>query len=633
MSDGRTLDQIFAARARRFPERTAVTSQESAISYRDLDAAADRVARTLRGRGVGAGTLVGLCCEPGIQLIVGLLGILRAGGAYLPLDPAYPQERLRLLLADSAVGLAVGSRTALASLDGTGVDTLALDDVGGDDDGDGGDEEEPAGTERAEASADDPAYVIYTSGSTGVPKGVPITHRNVARLFSETAPWFGFSETDVWTLFHSISFDFSVWEVWGALLHGGRLVVVPPRVARTPAEFLELLDREQVTVLNQTPSAFRGLAAGGPAAPAALRLVVFGGERLDVELLEPWLKRNGDELPRLVNMYGITETTVHVTYRPIRQPDLLRPEVSPIGTPIPDLTVSLCDEHGAPVPDGVPGEIRVSGPGVASGYLNRPELTAERFVTAPDGSVAYRSGDLAVRSAGGELEYLGRIDDQIKVRGYRIEPREVEAALRGHPAVDAAVVTSRDYGDADVRLIAFIQTKPGSDRVAPGADLAQELSSRAAELLPAHMRPSRYAFLTQIPTTAHGKIDLAALRRLDSRVESANAPAAEAVAATATEAAVARIVEDVLRSGPVPPERDLFDLGATSLAFVRIIAKANEDFGVALTGSELGDTASVRRLAAAVDAARDSEVAQFEPAARSIHTAHPAFARSATNLG
>src|SRR6185295_9636152 len=269
------------------------------------------------------------------------------------------------------------------------------------------------------------AYVIFTSGSTGQPKGVLITHRNVVRLFRATDHWFRFKPQDVWTLFHSYAFDFSVWEIWGALLYGGRLVVVPYQVSRSPEAFCELLSREQVTVLNQTPSAFRQLIQAEETVQLprklALRLVIFGGEALELQSLKPWFERHGDQRPQLVNMYGITETTVHVTYRPLSKQDAVHAASSRIGIPIPDLEVYVLDRELNPVPFGIPGEMYVGGAGLARNYLNRPELTAERFVPNPfteqPGERLYKTGDL-VRVVAGELEYLGRIDQQVKIRGF-----------------------------------------------------------------------------------------------------------------------------------------------------------------------------------------------------------------------
>jgi amino acid adenylation domain-containing protein len=606
-----SLYSAFAQRVRRSPESVAVCASGEQVTYSELDARARHIAGRLRSRGVGPETLVGLCADRGVGLIAGMLGILAAGGAYLPLDPAYPDDRITFLIEDAGVKLVVGSGPVAARL---ARDGLAVVDAGSLPDGRDSDDlflaPDIDGPNIDGQNIDGPhigsanmAYVIYTSGSTGVPKGVVVEHRNVLRLFQATAPWFAFDEHDVWTLFHSVSFDFSVWEIWGALLHGGRLVIVPQAVTRVPAALLDLLHRWRVTVLNQTPSAFRQLiraAEAGDVAQLALRYVIFGGERLDPGMLRPWFERYGDARPRLVNMYGITETTVHVTYRPIDLADVQNPAASPIGVPVPDLRVTLHDASGAEVADGKAGEIWVGGAGVARGYLNRPRLTTERFVVGPGGVRTYRSGDLAVRTPGGELEVLGRVDDQIKVRGYRIEPFEVESCLCGHPAVAAAVVAPRDYGEGDVRLVAYVQPVRGGP--VSGTDalrLVEQLRSHAAAHLPAHLRPSNYELIGELPMTPHGKADRAALRR-DGGAALHTDPDPEIAKA------VNRIAERVLLRGAIPPDTDLFDLGATSLAFIRIITEVNAEFGIVLTGAELGDVASTDRLAAAVQAALDT---------------------------
>ncbi|RCG27059.1 amino acid adenylation domain-containing protein [Sphaerisporangium album] len=585
---GQCLHQIFAERARAAPGRIAVSAPAEDVSYGELDDRANRLALRLRAMGVGPDVLVGLCADRGVEMIVGLLGILKAGGAYVPIDPAYPAKRIDHLLKDSGVTTVVAVSRVSEALDGRPAGILWID------------RDDPAPGEEVasppeQATDRDLAYVIYTSGSTGSPKGVLVEHRNAVRLFTRTRPWFRFDEDDVVTLFHSVSFDFSVWEIWSALLHGGRLVVVPAPVARSPEEFRELLLAEGVTVLSQTPSAFRHLVAAdarrpGPS-PFRLRRVVFGGERLDVETLRPWIARYGDEKPELVNMYGITETTVHVTYRRILQDDLGRPERSPIGVPIPDLGLHLLDAEGRPVPGGVAAELYVSGAGLARGYLGRPRLTAERFAVRGDGTRLYRTGDLAVRLPGGEYAYIGRADDQIKVRGFRVEPREIEMCLLGDPAVGDAVVAPRDYGEGDVRLLAFVV--PAGD-AGPEADLIPRLAARAAGELPAHARPSTYHIVPEIPMTPQGKADRGAL------VDQAKRPATDSDNGVPPLRVVQAIAADVLERDVVPPKADLFDLGATSLALTRIIAQVNQYYGLALTGRELEEEASVECLASCV---------------------------------
>lgn len=601
---GKCLHEIFAAIALAHPERVAVSTPDDDISYGELNARADRLSRTLRTLGVGPDVLVGLYVDRSIDMIVGLLAILKAGGAYVPIDPTYPPARVQLLIRDSAVSVIVSvSRIASLGLRDCEAKIVLADQ-----------DPAPAGAELpglppAHVSDSNLAYVIYTSGSTGKPKGVLVEHRNVVRLFEQTHAWFGFDERDVWTMFHSISFDFSVWEIWGALLYGGRLVVVPFDVSRSPSRFLSLLHEKRVTVLNQTPSAFRQLVAADLAcdSPAALslRIVIFGGERLDTQQLAPWIARRGDQHPRLINMYGITETTVHASYRPVVREDLAAPAISPIGVPLPDLRFYLLDEAGQPVPDGVPGELYVAGPGVARGYLNRPELTAERFSRSPfgdaEGTRLYRSGDRVVRGPNGEYAYLGRTDDQIKVRGFRIEPREIELCLNGHAELLASVVVPHDYGDGDVRLVAYLVPRPG---IQPdmfwASKISTELQARATAALPVHMRPSAYVAMASLPLTAHGKIDRAALPApaAAQRLESAGGDAA-----SPTEAWIEALWREILDLPRVGNDDDFFDLGGTSLALIRMFGRVNEHFGTDLDPAVMGDGATITQLATSIDKA------------------------------
>jgi amino acid adenylation domain-containing protein len=421
----------FRAQAERRTGETAVVFEAESLTYGELERRASRLAAALHRRGVREGDLVGVCLERSLDLVVAILGVLEAGGAYVPLDPYYPEDRRSWILADS------GARWLVDSIE----------------------EAEPL--EIPPPSASSPAYVIYTSGSTGRPKGVVVTHGHATRLFDATQAWFGFGERDVWTLFHSYAFDFSVWELWGALLYGGRLVVVPYWVSRSPESFHALLLEQSVTVLNQTPSAFRQLLAVESERKSGLpsvREVIFGGEALEPAMLKPWWDAG---LPgRLVNMYGITETTVHVTYRPLQPADVGRG--SRIGVPIPDLRVYVVSPGGTLSPIGVPGELWVGGAGVSRGYLGRPELTAERFVpdawSGAEGARIYRSGDLGRWTAAGDLEYLGRIDHQVKIRGFRIEPGEIEAAALEHPGVGQVAVIARDQG-----LVAYVVPESGEE--------------------------------------------------------------------------------------------------------------------------------------------------------------------------
>jgi amino acid adenylation domain-containing protein/non-ribosomal peptide synthase protein (TIGR01720 family) len=582
----------FERRAAARPDAPAVTFGAETLTYGELNARANRLAHRLVALGVGPETRVGIALERSIDLVAAVLAVLKAGGGYVPLDPAYPAERIAFVLEDAEIPVLV---TAADLLDRLPPFAGAVVRVDGDAAAIAG---ESARNPDVAAGVDSLAYVIYTSGSTGRPKGVQVTHANVVRLLDATDAWFGFGADDVWTLFHSASFDFSVWEIWGALGYGGRLVIVPHLVTRSPEDFHRLLADEGVTVLSQTPSAFRQLVqadAASGAAPGALRLrwVVFGGEALDPHMLRPWMERHAHGGPRLVNMYGITETTVHVTAREITAADLERGG-SPIGAPIPDLSLYLLDRAGEPVPAGVPGELYVGGAGVARGYLHRPELTAERFVRDPFSGDAdarlYRTGDLARRRPDGELEYLGRMDHQVKIRGFRIETGEIEAALCAHPAVAAAAVLARAGMDGERRLVAYVVAG------APSAPSAAALRAHLSASLPEHMVPAAFVAMDALPLTENGKLDR---RALPAPEEADAAPSGDAYAAprTPAEAELAAAWAEVLGVERVGIDDNYLALGGDSIRSVRVVAAARRR-GLAISIAGLYRHQTVRELAA-----------------------------------
>ncbi|AIO93805.1 non-ribosomal peptide synthetase [Burkholderia pseudomallei] len=605
------IHQLFEAQVDRKPEAIALTFEGQRLSYAELNARANRLAHYLQGRGVGPGRLVALCAERGIEMVVGLLAILKAGGAYVPLDPAYASDRLRGIVEDSQPALvladAVG-RAALGELDGAlPVIDLETDALRW--------REMPAtNPEVASQHVHHLAYVIYTSGSTGRPKGVMVEHAQVVRLFGATQAWFGFDERDVWTLFHSYGFDFSVWEMWGALLHGGRLVIVPTEVTRTPSAFFALLCAEGVTVLNQTPSAFQALMSAQEEREEAagnieranvvahrLRYVIFGGEALEPRTLASWYARHG-ERTQLVNMYGITETTVHVTYYALRAEDAMRLGASPIGVRIPDLQLYVLDARREPVPMGVTGELYVGGAGVARGYLNRPELTRERFIDDPfvAGGRLYKTGDLARWRTDGSLEYLGRNDFQVKIRGFRIELGEIEAQLAKVAGVREVVVLARDSA-AEVRDSATEHATPNALSPSPetstataaatatatatatekrlvayytgDADVAA-LRAQAAQHLPSYMVPSAYVRLDAWPLTPNGKLDR---RALPAPADDAYARAEYEAPQGAKEEALAAIWRELLHVERVSRHDNFFELGGHSLLAIGVIERMRRE--------------------------------------------------------
>ncbi|PYP93634.1 MAG: hypothetical protein DMD34_11700 [Gemmatimonadetes bacterium] len=585
------LHELLEAQVAKHPEAIAVLDGEQAVTYGELNARANRLAHRLRELGVTPDQLVGLRVERSVEMVVGIVGILKAGGAYLPLDPAYPKDRVAFMLEDSGVAILVTQTSLAADVDGLAVKRVLLDEPLT------GPDMNPAPV----ATADSLAYVIYTSGSTGRPKGALITHYNVTRLFEATDASYHFDRDDVWTLFHSYAFDFSVWELWGALLYGGRVVIVPYWVSRSPEAFRELLVREGVTVLNQTPSAFRQLMQAElsqPKADLALRYVIFGGEALELQNLRPWFERYGDMRPLLVNMYGITETTVHVTYRPIRWADLESGQGSVIGVPIPDLRVYILDPHGRPAPIGVPGEMYVGGAAVARGYLNRPELTAQRFIAdsfAPaNGARLYRTGDLARRLDNGDIEYLGRIDHQVKIRGFRVELGEIEVGIARHPAIREVVVIARDAAAGDKRLVAYFVAEN------PPVDLVDQLRAMLRAVVPEYMVPAHLVRLDALPLTENGKLDRKALPEPSV---GDGGPRADAVAPrTATEEMVLGVFRRVLERTDFGVFDSFFDLGGNSLVAARLMSELRTASGLDLPLRNLFERPSVASLAEAVDA-------------------------------
>ncbi|MFD4125228.1 amino acid adenylation domain-containing protein [Streptomyces globisporus] len=546
------IDEAFAAQVAARPDAPALTAGSTTLSYAELDARAEVLADGLYAHGVRPGDLVGLCLPRSTDLVAAMLAVLKADAVHVPLDPEHPADRRERTARDAGVRLTVEDPATLT-----------------------GHPPRPA-VPRGEPGS--PAYVIHTSGSTGRPKGVVVPHANVTALVDAVREDFGLSPDDTWTCFHSAAFDFSVWEIWGALLTGGRLVVVDHWTTRSPEDFHALLVRERVSVLSQTPSAFTQLAAADRSAPdpVGIRLVVLGGEPLHARPLLDWFDRHPEDRCRLVNMYGITETTVHVTAATVTRRDALAGSRS-VGRPLPGWSVRVLDAHGRPVPPGAPGEIVVGGAGVALGYLNRPALTAERFVPDPldpAGRRLYRSGDLGRLRPDGTLEHLGRIDDQVQVRGFRIEPGEIRQVLLEDRAVSAAAVTvtGGDAGDAAaVRIDAYVVPAPGAGED-PGP-----VRERAARLLPPHMVPATVTVLSALPLTANGKLDPVRLPAPGTRRDPVTAPAPAAAAHEAGPvSALAAIWCDVLGVEAIGPDDDFWDLGGNSLYAIRIGTLARE---------------------------------------------------------
>ncbi|QKY12014.1 non-ribosomal peptide synthetase [Janthinobacterium lividum] len=598
------IHQRFEAHAAQRPDAIALTCGSQNMSYAELNRRANQFAHRLLALGIAPDDKVALCAERGMELVVGVLAILKAGGAYVPMDLSYPPERIAHMLADCAP-VAVLTQTALQERFATTLlPLLMLDEACG--------MQPDSNPEAAALGEHHLAYVIYTSGSTGLPKGVMVEHGNVARLLTATHDWFEFGASDVWSLFHSIAFDFSVWELWGALAYGGRLVVVPADCARSPQAFYRLLCHEGVTVLNQTPSAFRQLIAAQRevARPHVLRQIIFGGEALELHTLAPWIAANPDTC--LVNMYGITEITVHATYRVIRQADIAARAGSLIGRAIPDLRLYVLDADMQPVPIGVTGELYIGGAGVARGYLNRPELTMQRFVNDPyGGGRLYRSGDLGRWLADGSLEYLGRNDFQVKIRGYRIELGEIEAELARCDGVREAVVTARSAGsDSDTaRLVAYLQVQEGA---APSVDALRHTLS---QVLPDYMLPSAFVIVDTFPLTANGKLDLQALPAPDQ--ESVLTREYEAPQGAA-EVALAEIWQALLGVQRIGRHDHFFELGGHSLLAVQVVSRLRQRLAVEVDLRDLFASPILASFARVIEGAGRPTPDAIIPADRSV---------------
>ncbi|MDQ1350459.1 MAG: Non-ribosomal peptide synthetase [Acidobacteriota bacterium] len=569
----KTIHRLFEEEVEKVGDRVAVIDighdhdirgEGTHFTYRQLDEQSNRLANLFIEKGILADNIVGIMMERSVEMIIGILGILKAGGAYLPIDPDYPQERIDYILKDS---------NALAV-----IDKKFLGGPRGDF------SKKPPGCRRPFYHSSHLAYIIYTSGSTGKPKGVLIDHRNVVRLmFNEKFP-FDFNVNDIWTMFHSYCFDFSVWEMYGALLYGGKLLLISKMTARDTRRFLEILGKNQVTILNQTPTAFYNLSyleVGNPREELNIRYIIFGGEPLTPSRLKEWRAKYPGV--KLVNMYGITETTVHVTFKKLKDREV-ETAVSNIGQAIPTLSTYIMDRNFNLQPFCVAGELCIGGEGVGRGYLNKPELTAEKFVHNPYKveERIYISGDLAKLREDGDIEYLGRIDSQVKIRGFRIELEEIEIRLLKHDNIKEAVVIERTDEKGDKHLAAYIVTGEPLD--------TNELRNFLANFLPDYMIPSYFIELEAIPLTLNGKIDKQALPiPVFETKEQYRAPRNE------VEKKLTGVLEKVLGREKIGIDENFFMIGGDSIKAIQITTRMRSA-GYKLEIKDLFQNPSIERL-------------------------------------
>ncbi|MGB0521651.1 MAG: amino acid adenylation domain-containing protein [Flammeovirgaceae bacterium] len=555
-----TIVSIFEQKVQEYPNAPAITCEGEELTYQELNQRANQLAHYLKEKGVKQEDLVVVCVHRSLDLVISLLAVIKAGAAYVPVDPDYPQERISYTIKDANPSLLLIHGTVQEKLaDFKAIPTVNLSEA----------QEEltcqSVANLNTPISPDQLLYVIYTSGTTGKPKGVLIEHRNVVRLFFTDRPLFDFTDKDTWSLFHSYCFDFSVWEMYGALLYGARLVVIPKETAQNTQLFAEVLEKEQITILNQTPTAFYNLQEyiTDSLGDIAIRYVIFGGEALQPSKLKPWKERLPD--CKLINMYGITETTVHVTYKEIGLAEIAQ-GTSNIGKPIPTLSCYILDKHMQLMPQGAIGELYVGGAGLARAYLKRPELTAERFVANPfhANERLYKTGDLAQITPNDDLRYCGRIDNQVKIRGYRIELGEVEHALLSLPTVAQTTVMVTSNKESK-QLVAYVVLEAQAD--------IGSIRSELKNLLPSYMIPAFIMELDRLPLNRNGKINKSAFPQPNATNENQFiAPK------TAIEKQLAAIWKKQLHIDKVGLTDDFFTVGGDSITVIKIISSIQKQF-------------------------------------------------------
>lgn len=581
------LHSMFEEAAIKYSDRIAVSDSEIELTYEELAVKSSNLAEYLIRKGVKSDDLICIYTSRNVNMIIGILGILKAGAAYIPIDPDYPSQRIKDIFDISDAKFCVSeSNMDLSYINCT---NIFLDCIP---------ESDSIGINLANRCKETSlAYIIFTSGSTGKPKGVMVEHRSVVRLFTRTNEIFHFNENNVWSLFHSIAFDYSVWEIWGALLFGGKLVIIPRRAALNPDSFFNILDKEKISVLSLTPTAFRNFCLTALKKEQRkleqLKYIVFGGERLDYDILRPWIQKYGDSLPVLVNMYGITEVTVHSTWKIITHTDVCNNTKSLIGRPISDLFVEIVDSQGLKVSKGKAGRMLISGPGVARGYLNREDLTVERFIIrkSQDGQPKrwFDTGDIAIEISDNEFEYIGRNDRQVKISGYRIELDEIEYYLKQFKGITDCVVVEFDQGENGVCLRAFIILDNKEDEGA----VIKGLRKYAAIKLPIYMCPSFYTVVDKFPTNVNGKFsirDLQAVKEAENEKSERN-----------IKEIIYNIWRDLLGAKEIDENERFFYLGGTSFMLIRMMKNLMETFSIEIGPEDINDEITIQNLTVMIE--------------------------------
>jgi amino acid adenylation domain-containing protein len=601
----KTIIGLFEEAAAKHPSNIAVVYDENTLTYAELNALAERIAdNILLQFQVECGEPIGVLISPSENMIAVLLAILKTGGSYVPVDPEYPDERIRHIISESRMKGFITQKTNEARLrsiceqEFPGCNILILEQI-----------IRTAGTDIKSffrpVKPDTTAYVIFTSGSTGKPKGCPVSHRNLVRLFVNDRNLFDFGPSDVWVMAHSYCFDFSVWEMYGALLFGGKLIIADRIHVRNIAAFVSMVNQHRVTVLNQTPGAFYKFIDAAfelHEKNLNLRYIIFGGDKLDPSKLGKWIKIYPADHVSLINMYGITETTIHVTYHRLTDEEIYNNDGSSnIGKPLPETRVYILDEALQLVPAGVYGEIYVAGTGLSSGYLNRPDLTRERFISNPfeEGRLMYRSGDIGRWLFDGTIEYLDRIDSQVQIRGFRVETAEIELQLRRHPAISETVVVAIEK-EGTKELAAYLVLKEEI--------IIEDVKRFLSALLPDYMIPSFFIQIEKIPLTVNGKLDK---KSLPPAIQNISTGAIFQTPETDIEAVLLELWHEVLSVENISIFDNFFDIGGNSILLVKLHGKINERFPGALEITDLFTKSRISEQAAGISHNTKTETNRF----------------------